>query len=275
MAVVGSAGLAEQVRGLGVLGVVETQGYNRQPIEPCKETVTLNDSYEPPKPSAGDDAHALGRSALGAIPFAGTAAVELFNIVITPSIERRRDEWREMVRRKLGELEQRQQVTIEELQQNEDFQTAILQASHIAIRTHSAEKREALCNAVLNTALRTEPNESRRELFLSLIDRFTPTHLKMLSIMDNPRKQFENLGIDPKSILPKDKFGPADPMFLTLLPDWREEQDIYFRVVADLHAVGLVPSERIDVKPFQRLKSQITDLGKRFMRFVLTPPQTD
>ena len=235
----------------------------------------MNESTKPPKPSAGDDAHALVRSALGAIPQVGTAAVELFNIVITPPIVRRRDEWCEMMGRRLEELEERRQVTIEQLQQDDAFQTAILQASHMAIRTHSAEKREALCNAVLNTALRTESNETHHQIFLGLVDAFTPTHLKLLSIMDNPRKHFEELKIDVASITETEKFARHHLLMQALLPDFWEEGEVYLKMCNDFHAAEFIRRNQVDFERFEALEGQLSDLGKRFMRFVLTPPQSD
>lgn len=46
-----------------------------------------------PERSAGDVAHSAVRAGLSLIPFAGGAAVELFNLIIAPPLEKRRDEW--------------------------------------------------------------------------------------------------------------------------------------------------------------------------------------
>ncbi len=71
------------------------------------------DKYSPPEPSTGDAAHAVARSGLGAIPIAGTAAVELLNALVTPPLERRRREWMERIGEGLRRLEDERNANLE------------------------------------------------------------------------------------------------------------------------------------------------------------------
>ena len=100
--------------------------------------------YEVPSAKAGDIAHAVTRSGLGAIPFAGTAAIELLNMVVTPSLEKRRNDWMKEVGEGLRNLEEKMGVVLEELHQNDAFIDAALEASTLAIKIVKKKKLKLL-----------------------------------------------------------------------------------------------------------------------------------
>jgi hypothetical protein len=56
-----------------------------------------------------------------------------------------------------------------------------MHATQAAIRNHQKEKLEALRNAVLNSAEKNALDEDIKLMFVSLIDTFTPWHLRILS----------------------------------------------------------------------------------------------
>jgi hypothetical protein len=66
--------------------------------------------------------------------------------------------------------------------------TVLLNASQIAMRNHQGEKIIALRNAILNAALGELPDDIERSIVLALIDRLTPTHVSVLSLMQEPTK---------------------------------------------------------------------------------------
>ncbi|UUZ63272.1 hypothetical protein LP417_27235 [Polaromonas sp. P1-6] len=90
---------------------------------------------EVPESSKGDVAHALAKAGLSAVPFVGGPAVELFQLLVQPPLERRRQQWMQQVGEKLLELEAKG-LSLEKLQGNEQFVSAAMQASAAAIRTH-------------------------------------------------------------------------------------------------------------------------------------------
>jgi len=143
--------------------------------------------YEVPSTKAADIAHLVTRSGLGAIPFAGAAAIELLNIVVTPSLEKRRNDWMEEVGEGLRNLEEQMGVVLEELHDNDSFIDAALEATTLAIRNSEQEKIEALKNAVLNTALPNPVEKSLQVMFFSWIDTFTVWHIKLLTLFHNPK----------------------------------------------------------------------------------------
>jgi hypothetical protein len=132
-------------------------------------------------PAAGDAAHALVKGALSGVPIAGGVAAELFALILAPPLSKRRDAWFESLAQRLKAVE----AKLGSLAENPAFVTTTLQATQIAIRTHQAEKLDALRNAVVNSAIGVALEDDMRAVFLHLIDAFTPTHLLILKLFQN------------------------------------------------------------------------------------------
>src|SRR3972149_729310 len=108
----------------------------------------IDDKYPPPEQDKGDAAYAAGRALLSAIPAIGGAAVELFQFIVMPPIEKRRNAWMKEISQAVQTLEQNKGIDIEQLQSNDVFIDTLLQASQIALRNSQQEKINALKNAV-------------------------------------------------------------------------------------------------------------------------------
>lgn len=54
-------------------------------------------NLEPPSGTPGDTAHLLARAVISAMPGLGGPALEMFNAIIVPPLERRRAEWMEQL----------------------------------------------------------------------------------------------------------------------------------------------------------------------------------
>jgi len=214
----------------------------------------------------------MGRSGLGAIPFAGQAAVEIFNALLTPPIEKRRNEWMESVASAIQKLEEKDDKLVERLQQDEIFQSVLLQASWAAVRNHQVEKLTSLRIAVQNSAI---ASNDAHLLFVRFVDELTPTHLLVMNFFVKHEKNVAYLESYQKVI---DAFSAI----------FREKIDpLFFKFVCeDLKARGLVRiSEKIDDLPgvydesmlllektSQDPKITVTDFGRAFVDFVLKSP---
>ncbi len=131
------------------------------------------------KPSTGDYIHTGIKAGLSTAPYIGGPIAEFFSFVIAPPLEMRRDAWLIEIYRRLQTLEQRyEDFKPENLTKNEQFFSVFLQATQIAMRTHQQEKLEALRNAVINSVAMPTVDENLQLIFLNLIDRYTPWHLK-------------------------------------------------------------------------------------------------
>lgn len=151
------------------------------------------DNIDKPEAEILDVAHTGCKAGLALIPVVGGAVAEVFAAVITPPIEKRRDEWMKSIVDKLRELENKiEDFNIDELPQNELFISALIQASKVVISTHQKEKINSLRNIILNTACSNNTVDSNKVdddkqlTFIRFIDDFTEQHIKILKFLNNP-----------------------------------------------------------------------------------------
>lgn len=218
------------------------------------------DKLEPPKQAKGDAAHALAKAGISLIPWAGGPAAELFQYLVQPPLEKRRIEWMDYVGEKLLELEQRG-VDVQKLSENEEFVSAVLHASQLAIRTHRQEKREALRNALFNIAFGKAPEESVQQIFLECIDSFTDLHVQLLKFFQQP------------PISGNVMMGALSSVIEQGMPNLRGKGQIYGQVWSDLVARGLVGNVGLQVMMSGHGlgEKRATALGDAFLEFISEP----
>jgi hypothetical protein len=91
-------------------------------------------------------------------------------------------------------------LDIETLGKNEDFLDAVATATRAAERTHQDSKIEALRNAVLNAALPTAPDTDTQMMFLRWVDEFTGSHLRLLTVLNDPPRWFADHNLQPLNL---------------------------------------------------------------------------
>ena len=127
-------------------------------------------------------------AALDSVPLAGPALAVGFVTALGWRLEQRRDEWftqlataLEETRRRVGDLD------FEKLADSPVFVDAVVTTCRIVEHTHQEEKLAALRNAVLNSVAVDAPDTDTQAIFLSLVDRYTPSHLRILTMLDDPQ----------------------------------------------------------------------------------------
>lgn len=199
--------------------------------------MTEKERLTPPASSLGDKAHALARAGIGSIPLVGASATELFQMLIAPPLERRRQVWMEAVADGLRRLEQEKGIDIDKLGDNETFIDTVMQASQVAMRNSHQEKRDALRNAVLNSALPHSVDESRQQMFLNLVDVLTVWHIRILKLLSNPLQWFQEHDRKP----PEYPFsGSLSQMLTDAYPELTQQRDLYDQIAKDLYDRGLL-----------------------------------
>lgn len=220
----------------------------------------MSDNYASPKRSAGDVAHTVAKAGLSAVPIVGGPAAELFQLVIVPPLEKRRAEWMERVAEGLKKLEAKG-LNIETLRDNEQFISAVMQASQIALRTHQEEKLNALRNAVLNVASNQTPDEALQAMFLSFVDNFTEWHMRVLKLFQHPPDQ------------PGVMMGSLVPALENRYPELRERREFYDNIWRDLFSRGLVNTQSLHgmMSGSGLTQKRTTDHGDMFLAFITEP----
>lgn len=212
---------------------------------------------EPNKHSIGDAAHALAKAGLSAIPIVGGPAVELFQYVVQPPLEKRRAEWMQSVGERLESLESKG-LDLASLQVNEQFISVVMEASQSALRTHNSAKLEALRNAVINVAIGHGPEETVQHLLLGYVDELTEMHFRILKVFHSPEVPTE-LSV-----------GGLDSVLTHNIPSLRPQRDLYDQFWRDLYARGLVNTDSLHVTMSGSGLTQrrTTGLGEAMLRFI-------
>jgi hypothetical protein len=233
--------------------------------------MTSDKKYTPPVPDKADAVHALIRSGLGAIPFAGTAANELLGVIVTPTLDRRRSKWMEDVGEGLRILELKFGLVLEDLPYKASFIDIAIEASNIALRTSSEEKLNALKNALENSALPNAPEDSLQKLFLTYIDNLTVLHIRLLHLFDDPPSYIEQNGV---SLRPAFNHSPAG-LLEEVFPELREKRDFYDVVWRELYSRGLLGTEDVHRNTGDIFASRTTIVSRQFIAFIQTPNLTN
>ena len=235
-----------------------------------------------------DIAQALIRAGVSLVP-GGGAINELLNLVIVPAAAERQRRWLEALDHDLSKLRGRVDgFSLGDLHRREDFTSSFLRAWRIAATTHREEKLEALRNAAPERSDRRCPRRRHQALFFSLIDAYTPWHLRILAFLDDPdqwtraheRKAFKELRNSMRGIA----FNLA---IKCVFPDLEGRASVAARVERDLEFDGLVPREggfRHFTGAVERMLNGVsiegwnnevlTAHGRVFLRFVSTPSST-
>jgi hypothetical protein len=165
-----------------------------------------------PKKKDGEDIyHLILKASASAIPVIGGPVSEIFNAVIAPSLERRREEWFELVGKDLAKIKKRVE-RLEKEGRAEKFVTVFIKSTQIALRTHQKEKLEALRASIYNVANEIDIEEDLTLMFLVLIEDLTPSHIPILKYFNSRQ----------------DRISYEDPTKdNSVLKDWNFQDDRY------------------------------------------------
>ena len=186
--------------------------------------------------------------------------------MIGPQIEQRRTDWLNSLARRLARLEDRiEGFQVEDLVDHPAFTSAMLKASVMALWNHNEEKLEALRNAVLNVAVTSTPEEDEPEMFISLIDTFTPWHLRILAFFADKHAIAEQREQLP---FPNWHMGGVDKVLEYVYPKLVGRRDLYDLIVSDLNRAGLADGASLHMtgsRDNYMLAKQSTDKGDRLL----------
>ncbi len=237
--------------------------------------MTEKEKYEPPRKGLSDAVDAGARAAVSMIPLAGAPINEVLKLILESPLDKRRNEWMKQIGEGLQQLEERLNVSLDELQSNDCFIDAAMQASQAALRTHHKEKLIALRNAVLNSALPNSPDEALQQVFLNLVDSFTEWHLKILSFIANPPDRW---GVKFKAgwDYPHVHTSNLDNGIEATFPQLKDRKTFYQAIIVDLSSRSLIDMNASDTSHEMATMAgipsvKITSLADEFLRFIKSP----
>lgn len=218
------------------------------------------------KITKGDYLQAISKVGLQSIPCLGGIISEIFNMVIVPPLERRRDKWLINIFESLSKLQDTVEgFKLENLKDNELFITILMQATQIALKNHQDEKLMALHNAVINAAIYSNIDETEQLIFLNYINELSVWHIKILDFFNEPIKYIDNnnLHINDNNIIVNDLIDNA-------FPNLRLKKELVIKIIKDLYNNTLINISDINYtyKKVNYPMSLTTKLGKEFLKYI-------
>jgi hypothetical protein len=226
----------------------------------------------PPGKSTGREiVERIVEAALGSVPVAGAALAVTFVTTLCWRLEERREKWFTELAGGVEELRQRMDgLSLESLADSDLFTDAVVMATRTVEHTHQAEKIEALRNAVLNSVAPGAADADTQAIMLTLVDRFTPSHLRLVTLWDDPPAWFASRG------LPLPEAGMITSRTVTVeagLPEMGGRKDFYLLIADELRAGGMLTAQLAgNVQPPSLMSRLTTDFGRQFVRFISPVP---
>lgn len=222
------------------------------------------------KETKDDIAYGVAKAVLGSIPVVGATASELLQLLVTPPLEKRRNEWMIEVGEKLKQLEQKEELDLIKLENNDVFIDVVLQTTQLALRTSEKEKIQYFKNVILNSAVEENPNITEVQIFLNFIYTFTVWHIKILKLFDNPENWFKKNG---KS-LPNYMAAGLSNVLEEAYPELKGKRELYDLIWDDLSRAGLhkTSSLHATMTGSGLMAPRTTTFGKEFLEFITESP---
>lgn len=209
--------------------------------------------------SKGDYACAATNAVLSSISGVGSIASEIFKMVISSPIEKRKKDWMIKIVEELEELQNKVEgFEVNALAENELFTSILNRASQLAISNHQAEKIDAFKNAVLNTALNIDIDENQQMMFLNMIDTITPWHIELIKFLN---------GI---VLPPNNKIETTVKIIQSHYENLIDSNDMVKIILDDLFTKGLVTKDIYGKHDGYRTgySDNLTYKGREFLKYI-------
>jgi hypothetical protein len=219
-----------------------------------------------PEKEARDRLRAAVDMAIATIPYAGGALQILFDEVLQPNFEKRREEWLKRLGEVLEEIRSRMAgFDPASLESNEQFVSAVSQASRIAMGTHRQEKLEMLKDSLVNLVIHGSGGDLVVTRFLRFIEELEPEHFLVLKYLASPEKWYADKGIPKGSHY---MGAPRAIMASAGLPVTGAHLELVLR---DLDTNGLARTGSIGTMMTEQgmWQAMTTDLGNQLLAFVM------
>lgn len=200
------------------------------------------------------------------VPGVNYGKEKLLERYVSGPLEQRRVKFHERIAEGLEHLEERLEgFDPKRLGENEDFISAVYEATQAAMRSSREEKRRYLANAVINIAKDDNFSEITSEFFFKMIDRFSILHIEILRIYHEPSRLSDILP-DRNAYV----HGAAKDLIGKYFTSKGLPQDLLEKVLRDIDNEKLVSHYEVRGHLFG-LGSLLSPFGKEFLKFIQDP----
>lgn len=194
----------------------------------------MNKNIEVPKEKVVDIGYKLILGFTGELPLGGVIN-EVLTSVIPISIEKRTQRWREEVTSILNDLNNRYGNIVDELRNNDEFVTLLLEATNYALRTHRIEKIK-LFGQILRNSLNTTGNFYIKEMYVKYIDELDPKQIEILNFVRKNKTQLNKIDTYQKLY----QLLVARGMFISVKVEDQFDLSVLKYFLKDLESKGLI-----------------------------------
>ena len=204
------------------------------------------------------------------VPGGGYGVQQLVKQFIGEPLEKRREAWFTMLGEGLQDLQDHLDgFNPAALGENEEFVSVVYEATQMAMRTHHDEKREALKNAVLNTAAGIAFDDVVRGSFMDYVNRFSILHIKVLRLLQDPTKSPAMCARVANMMA-----GGLETLITAALPN-EVAGGLVAHAFRDLSSANLViGSLNVTTSTDGLMEKRTTQVGDAFLRFISSPVET-
>ena len=233
--------------------------------------MTTSSRLDPPRESTQHVVAAnAAEAATSLIPVVGGPLSVVVATLFGYSYQKRLEDWRDEVVAQIRRLNDERGVAVEDLAGNPAFLDAVATATRIAEMTSSSEKRSYLANALFNVGVGTSLVPDKQAIYLRYVEELTPSHMTMLSLLDDPPKFLDDRGIPWPSIM----MGGLGSIVELGLPELHADKPLLDTVVDDLQRYGLAQNPGLNaIMSGEGLKAaRGTAKGREFVQFISSSP---
>ncbi len=206
------------------------------------------------------------KAALATTPFAGGIATLIDDYI--PSTKQKRLE--QFVKQLGQDLDALRDRISEDAFLNEEFSFAFEKCFRGVAENYQKEKLEAYRGILLNSAIGSNVEADEAEYYISLVDRLSALHLRILGFMANPDDFLTARGIPKEQIT-----GGFANFFPVAIPGVGLEA--IKSAFGDLHQLGLISTDKSIFhtttagQGLDLLGNRVSNAGQDFIRFCTTP----
>ena len=203
-----------------------------------------------------DSVEVVGKTALSVIPVGGALVTAVYDVIKGNALAKRHEKWKQALEERLSKVEE----TLEKIGDNELFATALVKTTELAMKTAKEEKMQYLANAVVNS-LKSTLDEDRLLVFLTLLDKYTVSHIKIINFFYMPTR-FDGVSRHTYSM------GSPTNVLFSVYPELNNE--LFDKIYNDLYTDGMVntPSLNITMSGSGMVAKRTTKLGDDFLQFI-------
>jgi hypothetical protein len=203
----------------------------------------------------------------------GGSITEAWAGFFSSPLARRREAWLAQLAMAVAELLKNPGTTLESLQRNEAFVSAVLAATSIAVRTHQTEKLAALRNGTISSVLNTDISEDEQSLFMRYVDEFSPWHFRVLRAFHDPNGHLQARGVTkPWLVESGGTLWSSSKHIRTFMgqafPELQSEHQFVGLVLHDLGVRQLIPVQQMFHQSLPDIGPYTTITGRKFIRFI-------